>query len=91
MQFSTENNEDVPDDPSQTVHKYKIPFNHIYKRLKDYGFENKTLACNIVLHKKIGQGGEGAAYKIKLKANSTKEKIGFASKEFNYTKHENDP
>ena len=49
------------------------------------------MECTIVLKKLLGEGGEGAAYKILLKNNTGTEKNGLACKEFNYLKHEGDP
>ena len=48
------------------------------------------MECNIILKKKLGEGGEGAAYYIKLKNDDETEKNNMASKEFNYSKHDGD-
>ena len=49
------------------------------------------MKCNIALIKKIGEGGEGAAYKIKLKTNQFRDNSNLACKEFNYTSHDGNP
>ena len=73
------------------VFKWKILKRDIYKKTKEYGFGLKTLECTIVLKKLLGEGGEGAAFTIKLKNNNGQENNNLAVKEFNYLKHEGDP
>ena len=34
------------------------------KRIMDYGFDQKTVSVDIIQQNKIGEGGEGAAYKV---------------------------
>ena len=57
-------------------------------RCKEYCFEHGAMESNIILTKKLGEGGEGAAYTIKMKNDSGAESNNYACKEFNCIKHE---
>ena len=64
------------------------------KRIMDYGFDQKTVSVDIIQQNKIGEGGEGAAYKVQLKSNQSNLYNKFENvvcKELNYIKKEEEP
>jgi hypothetical protein len=67
---------------------HELKEEHMNERCKEYGFSADQMESNIILTRKLGEGGEGAAYTIKMKNDSDAESNDYAVKEFNCLNHE---
>jgi hypothetical protein len=54
------------------------------KPIKDYGFDEKTISIDIAQQDKIGEGGEGATFKVQLTTNDNTINKNVVCKEINY-------